>query len=59
MNHPQLTISFAKGRNKTVIGKIIELPEIEVRGTNTEEVRVKLLAALHHYQEKLSKPGQS
>jgi hypothetical protein len=57
MNHPQLTISFAKGRNRTVIGKIIELPGIEVRGTNTEEVRMKLLAALHQYQKDLSKAG--
>ena len=59
MNHPQLTISFAKGRNRTVIGKIIELPGIEVRGTNTEEVRMKLLVALHQYQKGLSQAGNS
>lgn len=59
MNHPQLTISFAKGRNRTVIGKIIELPGIEARGTNTEEVRMKLLAALHQYQKRLSETGNS
>jgi hypothetical protein len=59
MNHSQLTISFAKGRNRTVIGKIIELPGIEVRGTNTEDVRMKLLAALHQYQKSLSKAGNS
>jgi hypothetical protein len=55
MNHPQLTITFTKGRNHTVIGKIIELPGIEVRGTSTEEVRVKLLAALQLYQKEVSK----
>jgi hypothetical protein len=59
MNHPQFTISFTKGRNRTVIGKIIELPEIEVRGISTEEVRVKLLAALHQYQKTLLKAGNT
>jgi hypothetical protein len=59
MNHSQLTISFMKDRNRTVIGKIIELPGIEVRGTNTEEVRTKLLDALHQYQKGLSKAGNS
>jgi hypothetical protein len=59
MTHPQLTISFTKGRNHTVIGKIIELPGIEVRGTNIEDVRVKLLEALRHYQERLPGSGKS
>jgi hypothetical protein len=59
MNHSQLTISFTKGRNRTVIGKIIELPGIEARGTNTEEVRIKLLAALQQYQQRSSKAGET
>jgi hypothetical protein len=58
MNHSQLTISFTKGRNRTVIGKIIELPGIEARGTNNEEVRVKLLAALQQYQQRLTKADE-
>ena len=54
MNHSALTISFQKGRKGTIIGKIIEVPAIMVRGTNQTEVRAKLVEAFRHYQKELS-----
>jgi predicted RNase H-like HicB family nuclease len=50
MNYSNLTIAFQKGRKGTVIGKIIELPEIVVRGTTQEQVRTKILEAIAHYK---------
>jgi hypothetical protein len=46
MSHSPLTISFQRGRKGTIIGKIVELPHISIRGTSLEEVRSHLLAAL-------------
>ncbi|WP_157433361.1 hypothetical protein [Adhaeribacter aquaticus] len=50
MNHSNLTINFSKGRRGTIIGKIQELPEIMARGTNLEEVRIKILKALASFK---------
>lgn len=51
MTFSKLTIVFQKGRKGTLIGKIVEVPEIVVRGTSQTEVRDKLLEALTHYQK--------
>ncbi len=57
MNYSNLTIKFSKGRRGTIIGKIQELPEIIARGTNLEEVRSKILAALSAIKQ-ASQPQQ-
>lgn len=46
MPHSPLTFSFQRGRKGTIVGKIVELPHISIRGTNLEEVRSNLLAAI-------------
>jgi hypothetical protein len=51
MNYSNLTIAFQKGRKGTIIGKIIELPEILVRGATQAEVRAKIVEALAHHQK--------
>ena len=53
MNYSNLTISFQKGRKGTIIGKIMEVPAIVVRGANQTEVRSKLIDAFRHYQKEL------
>jgi hypothetical protein len=51
MNYSNLTIAFQKGRKGTIIGKIIELPEVLVRGATQAEVRAKIVEALAHHQK--------
>ena len=51
MTYSNLTIAFQKGRKGTIIGKIMKLPEIEVRGATQAEVRTKIVEALAHHQK--------
>jgi hypothetical protein len=51
MNYSNLTITFQKGRRGTIIGKIVELPEILVRGANQAEVRAKIVEAFAQHQK--------
>ena len=51
MNYSNLTIAFQKGRKGTLIGKVIELPDILVRGANQAEGRAKIVEALAQHQK--------
>jgi len=42
MNYSNLIINFQKGRKRTMIGKIREVPDIIVRGGNQTEVAPNL-----------------